>query len=49
MILFVNKNIFTLPLRFTGCYTKDEPNFPRQNNLILQRRQGCEFQGVSTT
>ena len=39
---------------FTGSYPKDEPNFPRQNNLILQKkvvwhRQGCEFQGLFKT
>ena len=39
----------TLPVSFTGPYTKDEPNFPRQNNLAnftekgLWRRQGCEI------
>ena len=31
-------------------YTKDEPNFPQQNNVILKNgiwhRQGCEFQGL---
>ena len=27
----------TLPVSFTGSYTKDEPNFPRQNNHILQK------------
>ena len=35
---------------FSGFYTENEPNFPRQNNLILQKKgvwrgQGCEFQG----
>ena len=47
----MNKNFFTLPMSFTGSYTKDEPNLPRQNNLILQKKvvwraQGCEFQGI---
>ena len=28
---------FTLPVSFTGSYTGDEPNFPRQNNYILQK------------
>ena len=23
-----------LPMSFTSSYTKDEPNFPQQNNLI---------------
>ena len=35
--MFRHKNIFTLPRKFTGSYTEDEPNFPRQNNLILQK------------
>ena len=39
----MDKYVFTLPLSFTGCDIKDEPNFPRQNNLILKRRLGCEF------
>ena len=26
----------TLRVSFTGSYTEDEPNFPRQNNLNLQ-------------
>ena len=34
-------------------YTKDEPNFPQQNNVILKNgvwhRQGCEFQGLFKT
>ena len=33
----MHKNVFTLPMSFTGSYTEDEPNFPRQNNLILQK------------
>ena len=48
------KNVVTLPKSFTGSYTEDEPNVPRQNNLIQQkkvvwRRQGCEFQGLFKT
>ena len=45
----------TLPVSFTGPYTEDEPNFPRQNNLGNftekgpWRRQGCEiFKDFST-
>ena len=34
----MHKNVFTLPASFTGSYTVDEPNFPRQNNLILQKK-----------
>ena len=50
----MHKNVFTLPVSFTGSYTEDEPNVPRQNNLIQQkkvvwRRQGCEFQGLLET
>ena len=30
-------NFFTSPMSLTGSYTEDEPNFPRQNNLILQK------------
>ena len=45
------KYVFTLPMSFAGSYTEDEPNLPRQNNLILQKKvvwsaQGCEFQGL---
>ena len=37
-----------------GSYTEDEANFPRQNDLILQknvfwRRQGCGFQKLFKT
>ena len=34
----MHKNVFTLPVSFTSSYTEDKPNFPRQNNLILQRK-----------
>ena len=34
----MRKNVFTLPMTFTSSYTEDEPNFPQQNNLILQRK-----------
>ena len=34
----MHKNVFTLPVSFTGSYTEDEPNFPWQNNVILQKR-----------
>ena len=33
----MHKNIFMLPMSFTGCYTEDEPNVPQQSNLILQK------------
>ena len=50
----MHKNVFTLPVSFTGSYTEDKPNLPRQNNLILQKKgvwhaQGCEFQGLFKT
>ena len=34
----MHKNVFTLAESFTGFYTDDEPNFPRLNNLILQKK-----------
>ena len=37
-MFFMHKNVFTLPVSFTGSYTEDEPNFPRKNNLILQKK-----------
>ena len=36
--LFMHKNVFTLPVSFTGSYSEDEPNFPWKNNVILQKR-----------
>ena len=40
-------------MSFTGSYNEDEPNFPPQNNLILQKmvwhRQGSEFQRLFKT
>ena len=34
----MHKHGFKLPVGFTGSYIKDEPNFPRQGNLILQKK-----------
>ena len=39
---------------FIGSYTKDEPDFPQQKNIILQKTgvwctQGSEFQGLFKT
>jgi len=34
----MHKNVFILPVSFTGSYTEDKPNFPWQNNVILQKR-----------
>ena len=43
----MHKNVFMLPVRFTGSYTEDKPNCPRQNNLILQKTvSGVEFHDV---
>ena len=36
-ILFMHKNVFTLSVSFTASYTKDEPTFQRQKNVILQK------------
>ena len=33
----MHKNIFTVPVNFARSYTEDERNFPRRNNLILQK------------
>ena len=33
----MHKNIFTLSVSFTASYTKDEPTFQRQKNVILQK------------
>ena len=30
-------NVFTLSVSFTASYTKDEPTFQRQKNVILQK------------
>ena len=45
----MHKNVFTLPVSFTGSYAEDEPNFPRQNNARVWHRQGSEFQGFFKT
>ena len=50
----MHKNVFTLPVSFTGSYIEDEPGFPRQNHLRLQktgvwRRQGSKFEGLFKT
>ena len=43
----MHKNVFTLPVSFTGSYTEDKPNFPQQNNLILQKKGVWCGQGVN--
>ena len=47
----MHKNVFTFLMSFTGSYTDDEPNFPWQNNLILQKKaSGADkFQGFFKT
>ena len=35
----MHKSVFKLPVSSTGSYSaEDEPNFPLQNNLILQKK-----------
>ena len=34
----MHKNVFTLPVSVTGSYTEVEPNFPRQNNVVLSKK-----------
>ena len=36
-ILFMHKNVFIVPVNFARSYTEDERNFPRRNNIILQK------------
>ena len=48
------KNVFTLLVSFIGSYIEDEQDFPRRNNLILQKTgvwhsQGSEMQGLFNT
>ena len=50
----MHKNVFTLPVSFISSYTENEPGFPRQNNLRLQKtgvwlRQGSKFEGLFKT
>ena len=33
----MHKNVFTLSVSFTASYTKDEPTFQWQKNLISQK------------
>ena len=40
-ILFMHKIVFTLPVSFTGSYTEDKPNLPRQNILINFTEKRC--------
>ena len=34
----MHKNVFTLPVSVTGSYTEGEPNFSRQNNVVLSKK-----------
>ena len=46
----MHKNVFTLPVNFIASYTQDEPNLPRQNNLILHKKvSGVDKLLISTT
>ena len=38
LILFIHKNVFTLPVSFIGSYNEDKPNFPCKKTLILQKK-----------
>ena len=44
----MHKNVLMLPVSFIGYYSEDEPNFPQQNNLILQKKRR-EFQRLFKT
>ena len=45
-MLLMSKNIFTLPMSFTGSYTEDEPNSSRQNNLIILQKMVSDIDKV---
>ena len=47
----MHKNVFTFLVSVTGSYTDDEPNFPWQINLILQKKasDADKFQGFFKT
>ena len=34
----MHKNVLMLAVSFRGSYTKDEPNFPQQNNVIFLKK-----------
>ena len=36
--MFMHKNVLMLAVSFRGSYTKDEPNFPQQNNVIFLKK-----------
>ena len=36
--MFIHKNVLMLAVSFRGSYTKDEPNFPQQNNVIFLKK-----------
>ena len=36
--MFRHKNVLMLAVSFRGSYTKDEPNFPQQNNVIFLKK-----------
>ena len=43
----MHKNVFTLPVSFTGSYTENKPNFPRQNDLILHKKVSGVYKVVN--
>ena len=45
--IFMHKNVFTLPVSFTGSYTENKPNFPWQNDLILHKKVSGVYKVVN--
>ena len=43
----MHKNVFTLRVSFTGSYTENKPNFPRQNDLILHKKVSGVYKVVN--
>ena len=43
----MHKNVFTLPVSFTGSYTENKPNFPWQNDLILHKKVSGVYKVVN--
>ena len=43
----MHKNVFTLPVSFTGSYTEEEPNFPLGNNPVSQKVESGVNKGVN--
>ena len=43
----MHKNVFTLPVSFTGSYTENKPNFLWQNDLILHKKVSGVYKVVN--